>query len=113
MTQSSKKRDFGCFDQYNLPQPIKLLAAHKCFGREEGKGSGVVAIRHGTWPRPQRDAAFVGKSAVLELLESFPDQLLKLLRLRDEGLHPVLSKLRLKRHNLLEILCLGDLFDQG
>ena len=43
----------------------------------------------------------VERSAALQLLESFPHQPLKLLRLRDEGLHPVLSKLRLKRHNIL------------
>ena len=49
------------------------------------------------------------RSAALELLESFPDQLVKLLRLRDEGLHPVLSKLRLKRHNILQRLCVADL----
>ena len=28
-------------NQYNLPEPIKLLAACKCFGREESEGSGV------------------------------------------------------------------------
>ena len=55
---------------------------------------------------------FFGKSAVLALLESFPHQPLKLLRLRGEGLHLVLSKTGLKCHNLLEILCLGDLSDQ-
>jgi len=32
-----------------------------------------------------------------------------LLRLRGEGLHPVLSELRLKRHNILEGLCVADL----
>ena len=51
-------------------------------------------------------------SAAWQLLDSFPDQLVKLLRLRGERLHLVLSKLRLKRQNLLKILCLGDLFDQ-
>ena len=54
-------------------------------------------------------AAFVVKSAVLELLESFPDQLLKLLRLRGVSLHLVLSKLRLKHQNVLEGLCVADL----
>ena len=49
---------------------------------------------------------------MLELLDSFSDQLVKLLRLLGERLHVVLSKLRLKRQNLLKILCLGDLFDQ-
>ena len=52
------------------------------------------------------------RSAALQLLESLPDQLVKLLRLRGERLHLVLSELRLKRQNLLKILCLGDLFDQ-
>ena len=33
----------------------------------------------------------------------------KLLRLRDEGLHPVLSKLRLKGHNILGGPCVADL----
>jgi hypothetical protein len=51
-------------------------------------------------------------SAALQLLDTFPDQLVKLLCLRGECLHLVLSELRLKRQNLLEILCLGDLFDQ-
>jgi hypothetical protein len=37
----------------------------------------------------------------VRLLESFSDQPVKLLRLRGEGLHPVLSELRLKRHNIL------------
>ena len=55
---------------------------------------------------------FCCKSAVLELLDSFSDQLVKLLRLRGERLHLVLSELRLKRQNLLKILRLGDLFDQ-
>jgi len=32
------------------------------------------------------------RSAALQLLESFSDQPLKRLRLRDEGLHPVLSE---------------------
>ena len=49
------------------------------------------------------------RSAALQLLGSFPDQLVKLLRLRGEGLHPVLSELRLKRQNLLERLCVDDL----
>ena len=49
---------------------------------------------------------------MLQLLESFPHQLLKLLHLRGVSLHLVLSKTGLKCHNLLEILCLGDLFDQ-
>ena len=53
------------------------------------------------------------RSAALQLLESFPDQLLKLLRLRGERLHLVLSKLRLKRQNFLKVLCLGDFSDQG
>ena len=39
----------------------------------------------------------------------FPDQLVKLLRLRGERLHLVLSELRLKRQNLLKVLCLADL----
>ena len=56
--------------------------------------------------------AALERSAALHLLDSFPDQLVKLLRLRGEGLHPVLSELRLKRQNLLEILRLGDLLDQ-
>ncbi|MGB9166687.1 MAG: hypothetical protein WCC41_19930 [Rhodomicrobium sp.] len=38
----------------------------------------------------------------MQLLDSFPDQLAKLLRLHGEGLHPVLSDLRLRRHNILE-----------
>ena len=59
-----------------------------------------------------RARLFFVKSAALQLLESFPDQLLKLLRLRDVSLHLLLSKTGLKRHNLLEILCLGDLFDE-
>ena len=63
-------------------------------------------------PRLSLGRGFCCKSAVLELLDSFSDQLVKLLRLRGERLHLVLSELRLKRHNLLEILCLGDLFDQ-
>ena len=63
-------------------------------------------------PRLSLRRGFCCKSAVLELLDSFSDQLVKLLRLRGERLHPVLSELRLKRQNLLEILCLGDLFDQ-
>ncbi len=54
----------------------------------------------------------VERSAALELLESFPDQPLKLLHLRGVSLHLLLSKTGLKCHNLLEILCLGDLFDQ-
>ena len=53
------------------------------------------------------------RSAALQLLGSFPDQLVKLLRLCGEGLHTVLSELRLKRQNFLNILCLGHLFDQG
>ncbi len=52
-------------------------------------------------------------SAAWQLLESLPDQLVKRLRLRGEGLHLVLSELRLKRQNFLNILCLGHLFDQG
>ena len=52
------------------------------------------------------------RSAAWQLLESLPDQLVKLLRLRGERLHLVLSKLRLKRQNFLKVLCLGDLFDQ-
>ena len=42
------------------------------------------------------------RSAAWQLLESLPDQLVKLLRLRGERLHLVLSELRLKRQNLLE-----------
>ena len=41
------------------------------------------------------------KSAVLQLLESFSDQLLKLLRLCSEGLHLLLSKTGLKSENVL------------
>jgi hypothetical protein len=48
----------------------------------------------------------------LHLLDSFPDQLVKLLRLCGERLHLVLSELRLKRQNFLNILCLGDLLDE-
>src|SRR5208337_2703205 len=48
-------------------------------------------------------------SAAWQLLESFPDQLLKLLRLRDESLHTVLSKLRPKRHNILGGSYIADL----
>lgn len=48
-------------------------------------------------------------SAALQLLESVPDQLLKLLRLCDEGLYPVLNELRLKHRNILEGLCAADL----
>ena len=33
----------------------------------------------------------------------------KLLRLRDQGLHLVLSKLGLKRHNILGAQCVADL----
>ena len=54
----------------------------------------------------------VERSAALQLLDSFPDQLLKLLRLRGVSLRLVLSKTGLKCQSLLEILCLGDLFDQ-
>ena len=57
--------------------------------------------------------ALVVKSALLELLESFPDQLLNLLRLPGVSLHLLLSKTGLKSENVLEILCLADLFDQG
>ena len=49
------------------------------------------------------------QSAALHLLDSFLDQLIKLLRLGGEGLHPVLSELRLKRHNILEALRMADL----
>jgi len=63
-------------------------------------------------PRHPSGAAIFVKSAVLELLESFSDQPLKLLQLRGASLHLFLSKTGLKRQNLLEILCLGDLFDQ-
>ena len=49
------------------------------------------------------------QSAALQPLDSFPDQLVKLLRLGGEGLHPVLSELRLKRHNILKGLCVADL----
>ncbi len=49
----------------------------------------------------------------MQLLESFPDQLLKLLRLRSVSLHLLLSELHLKCQNVLERLCLGDFFDQG
>ena len=48
----------------------------------------------------------------MRLLESFPDQPLKLLHLRGISLHLVLSKMGLKCQSLLEILCLGDLFPQ-
>ena len=48
-------------------------------------------------------------SAAWQLLESFSDQLLKLLRLRGVSLHLVLSKLRLKHQNVLEGLCVADL----
>ena len=51
-------------------------------------------------------AAFVVESAVLELLESFHDQLLKLLRLPGVSLHLLQSKTGLKSENLLGILCL-------
>jgi hypothetical protein len=56
--------------------------------------------------------AILERSAALHLLDSFPDQLVKLLRLRREGLHPVLSELRLKRQNFLQILRFGDLLNQ-
>lgn len=49
------------------------------------------------------------RSAALQLMESVPDQLLKLLRLCDKGLYPVLNKLRLKHRNILEGLCAADL----
>ena len=52
---------------------------------------------------------FFIKSAASQLQESFSDQAVELLRLRDEGLHPVLSKLRLKRHNILGAQCVADL----
>ena len=39
----------------------------------------------------------IERSAASQLLGSFPDQLVKLLRLRGERLHLVLSELRLKR----------------
>ena len=59
-----------------------------------------------------RMVAVLERSVAWQLLESLPDQLVKLLRLRGERLHLVLSELRLKRQNFLKILCLGDLFDQ-
>jgi hypothetical protein len=62
--------------------------------------------------RHKTHLALMERSAALQLLESLHDQLVKLLRLRGERLHLVLSELRLKRQNLLKILCLGDLFDQ-
>jgi hypothetical protein len=62
--------------------------------------------------KKQVKLALIVKSAAWQLLDSFSNQLVKLLRLRGERLHLVLSELRLKRHNLLKILCLGDLFDQ-
>ena len=52
-------------------------------------------------PRLCLGRGLFGKSAAWQLLDSFPDQLVKLLRLRGERLHLVLSELRLKRHNLL------------
>ena len=53
-----------------------------------------------------------GRRAALQLLDSFPDELLKLLSLRGEGLHLVLIKPGLNCQSLLDILCLGDLLDQ-
>ena len=58
--------------------------------------------------RHKTHVALMERSAALQLLESFSDQPLKLLRLRDEGLHPVLNKLRLKRRNILEGMCVAD-----
>ena len=74
---------------------------------------------HARQPHPYRlkptrrgSIGVLERSAAWQLLESLPDQLVKLLRLRGEGLHLILSELRLKRQNFLKILCLGDLFDQ-
>ena len=55
--------------------------------------------------RHKTHVALMDRSAALQLLKSFAHQPLKLL-------HLLLSKMGLKCHNLLEILCLGDLFDQ-
>jgi hypothetical protein len=57
-------------------------------------------------------AAFFVKSAALQLLDSFPDQPLKLLHLRGVSLHLLLIKTGLNCQNLLDILCLGDILDQ-
>ena len=59
-------------------------------------------VREETW-------LFSVKSAAWQLLESFSDQLLKLLRLRGVSLHLVLSKLRLKHQNILDGLCVANL----
>jgi hypothetical protein len=63
-------------------------------------------------PSRKRPLALMERPAKLQLLDGFPRQLVKLLRLRGEGPHLVLSELRLKRQNFLQILRLGDFVDQ-
>jgi|SRR5271167_890832 hypothetical protein len=68
-----------------------------------------AALGAGSFCRHKTHAALMERSTALQLLESVPDQLLKLLRLCGEGLYPVLNKLRLKHRNILEGLCAAEL----
>jgi hypothetical protein len=89
-----------------LPSAQRMIAPKNCFSWSQ-----TVTTDLPNEPILADDEPEQG-SALLQLLESFPDQPLKFLRLSGVILHLLLSKTGLKCQNLLEILCLGDLFDQ-
>ena len=62
---------------------------------------------------PQLLPILMDRSAALKLLESFPDQPAKLLRVRGVSLHPILSELRLNHQNFLRVLCVANLSSEG
>src|SRR5271157_4680918 len=97
-----------------LSAPLTALSPAPSDGHTHEGRSALGA--HARQPHPYRLKltrhgwfVFLERSAAWQLLESFSDQLLKLLRLRGVSLHLVLSKLRLKHQNVLEGLCVADL----
>ena len=56
-------------------------------------------------------ASLLVAPSCMNRVESVPDQPLEFLRLRHVGPHLLLSKMGLKCQNVLERLCVGNLFD--
>jgi hypothetical protein len=96
-------------DAVRCMEPVRLTVVLPMFLLAGTRQSMKAALWAASICRHKTHAALMERSAALQLLESFPDQLLKLLRLRHEGLYPLLHKLRLKRRNILEALCVADL----
>jgi len=76
---------------------INRIAPHWTYGHPRGRDLPEPPDWVRAFFAAIRRIALMERSAALQLLDSFPDQLVKFLRVRGQDLRPVLSKLRLNR----------------